>query len=88
MAFTYTQDERPTALGNLVMVFGTFTSIDGDTGGDIVISGLREVLGSGVQTDLAGAAPGDNAPVIAGTTMTIATAPDATGRWFAFGVRA
>tara|TARA_R100000406_G_scaffold95599_1_gene90418 strand:- start:2432 stop:2698 length:267 start_codon:yes stop_codon:yes gene_type:complete len=88
MAFTYTQDERPTALGNLAMVFGTFTSTDGDTGGDVEIAGLRTILGAGLFSDQAAAGPGDNGQVIVGTTMTVLTAPDAAGKWFAFGVRA
>lgn len=90
MAFTTTQDERPTAVGNLVMMHGTFTSDSGSTGGPIPITGLRTIVAAGFWASAAATGPTANTHDVneALGVMTIETEANATGKWWALGVRA
>ena len=92
MAFSSTVDERPTAIGNMMMYTGTWNAASVDTG-SIDLSGLLvEVLASGVMADQGGAQTGagvDGAFVnhTGSTGLVIECVANMTGRWWALGRR-
>lgn len=87
MAFTFTIDQRPSTMGNLLMVFGTFTNTSGSTGGDIDLSALlNEVVSAGANGDAAGATDTE-VDGTAAATLTLVTAANLDGKWWAMGRR-
>tara|TARA_Y100000004_G_C8766539_1_gene348891 strand:- start:272 stop:556 length:285 start_codon:yes stop_codon:yes gene_type:complete len=93
MAFSSTVDERPTAIGNMMLYTGTWNAASVDTGSIDLTGLLVEVLASGVMADAGGTQTGagvDGAFVnhSAGAAgFTIECVQDMTGRWWALGRR-
>ena len=87
MGFESTIDNRPHVIGNLMMITGTFTNGPSDTGGNIDVSGiLADVIAAGAN----GNGPGATDMEIDGTTsttLTLVTASDLDGTWWAMGNR-
>ena len=84
MAFAYTTTSN-TVFGNKRIVFGTFASDSGSTGGDVVtgLTGVDFFVGvSGA--GLTGVQINETLPLASGT-VTIVTGPDDTGFWMAIG---
>ena len=80
MAFTSTIDNRPHTMGNLMMITGTFSSDSGSTGGNIDVSGiLANVVAAGA-TDM-------EIDGTTSTTLTLVTASNLGGTWWAMGNR-
>ena len=77
MAFTYTIDTRPHVIGDMYLVTGTFTNDGGSTGGDIL-------LADRISKAVAAGANG-NAAVV--STLTLVTAANLSGTWWAMGKR-
>jgi len=87
MAFTSTIDQRPSTMGNLLMVFGTFTNTSSSTGGDIDLSSLlNEIVASGANAGVAGATDTE-VDATAAATLTLVTAANIDGKWWAMGRR-
>jgi hypothetical protein len=88
MAMAFTTDTRPTVLGNLILVTGTYDD-DGSRSGDILLSDHFSKL---LHVDVS--SHGDNsATAIIHSTgsplqMTLSCAANGTGRWMALGIRA
>ena len=92
MAFSSTIDERPTAIGNMMMYTGTFNAAGVDVGTVELDGHLTEILASGVMGDFGGAQTGagvDGAFVnhTGGAGITIECVANMTGRWWALGRR-
>jgi hypothetical protein len=93
MAFSSTVDERPTAIGNMMLYTGTWNAASVDVGNIDMTGLLVEILASGVMADQGGAQTGagvDGAFVnhIAGSAgFTIECVANMTGRWWALGRR-
>ncbi len=87
MAFESTIDSRPHTMGNLLMITGTFTNGSSDTGGDIDVSGLlASVVAAGANGNAAGATDMEIDGTTS-TTLTLVTAADLDGTWWAMGNR-
>ena len=82
MAFTYAKT-KDTIMGNMRVAFGTYTSSDSGTGGDIK-TGLEEVIyfGTDCETSQAGTV---NLVSISSGTVTITTVANEVGKWIAYG---
>ncbi len=88
MACTSTIDSRPHTMGNLVSITGAFTNTDGDTGGDIDVSGLlASVVAAGANGNAAGATDMEIDGTTS-TTLTLVSAANLDGTWGAMGTRA
>ena len=92
MAFSSTVDERPTAIGNMMLYTGTWNAASVDTGSIDLTGLLVEVLASGVMADQGGAQTGagvDGAFVnhTGGTGLVVECVQNMTGRWWALGRR-
>tara|TARA_Y100001973_G_scaffold95872_1_gene149877 strand:- start:276 stop:557 length:282 start_codon:yes stop_codon:yes gene_type:complete len=92
MAFSSTVDERPTAIGNMMLYTGTWNADSVDVGNVDLTGLLVEILASGVMADLGGAQTGagvDGAFVnhTGGTGLSIECVTNMTGRWWALGRR-
>tara|TARA_R100000458_G_C8272695_1_gene247560 strand:- start:2343 stop:2624 length:282 start_codon:yes stop_codon:yes gene_type:complete len=92
MAFTSTIDTRPTALGNLMLVTGTFTNDGGSTGSAIDLSDiLSSIVACGANADAT--TPGTGAGVdgtfafISGTNIAVQCVANQIGTWWALGQR-
>jgi hypothetical protein len=85
MAFAFETTARAVSQGNYKKAFGTFTNGGGDTGGDITVSGARQIVHVNLQHT--GAAVASNAPSVNATlpltsaTFTIVTDDGADGLW-------
>ena len=87
MAFSSTIDIRPHSVGNLHMVTGTFTNTAGSTGGDIALASvLGSIVAAGANGDAAGATDTEIDGTVV-TTLTLVTAADLDGKWWALGKR-
>lgn len=87
MAFTSTIDTRPHTMGNLMMITGTFTNTDSSTGGNIDVSGiLADVVAAGANGNAAGATDMEIDGTTS-TTLTLVTAANLDGTWWAMGNR-
>tara|TARA_R100000458_G_C8161815_1_gene165571 strand:- start:399 stop:668 length:270 start_codon:yes stop_codon:yes gene_type:complete len=89
MAFTTTIDARPHALGDLLLVTGTFTNDDGSGGGDIVLADqLGQILAAGSNANAA-SAPVHTTEIdgTVTTTLTLVTGANVSGTWWALGKR-
>lgn len=87
MAFTFTIEQRPSTMGNLLMVYGTFTNTGGSTGGDIDLSSLlNEIVAAGANAGVAGATDTE-VDATAAATLTLVTAADIDGKWWTMGRR-
>ena len=87
MAFTSTIDNRPHTMGNLMMITGTFSSDSGSTGGNIDVSGiLADVVAAGANGNAAGATDMEIDGTTS-TTLTLVTASNLGGTWWAMGNR-
>jgi len=74
-------------MGNLMMVTGTFTNTAGSTGGDIDLASiLSNVVAAGANGDAAGATDTE-VDGTATATLTLVTAADLDGKWWALGPR-
>lgn len=88
MAFTSVITEKNLIFGSKKIVYGTYTSDSGSTGGDID-TGLKSVQSINLQPT--GSAVIASAPVINetlpanGSAITIVTTADEVGTWFAIG---
>ena len=88
MGMTFTTDTRPTVLGNLVLITGTYDDGDGDRSGSILLSDhFSKLLHVGV------ASHGDSSATAyihsAGNPLaiTISCGANGTGNWMALGIR-
>jgi hypothetical protein len=88
MAFASAVVQRPISVGNKRWSWGTYTNGSGDTGGDINTGlSLCEVI----MLQPGGSAVIATAPVVnetlpvAGSAVTVVTADDEDGTWFAIG---
>ena len=87
MAWSYTIDQRPSTMGNLLMVFGTFTNTSSTTGGDFDLSSLlNEIVSAGANGDGAGATDTE-IDGTAAATLTLVVAGGLDGKWWAMGRR-
>jgi len=87
MAFSSTIDTRRHVIGDLVFVTGTFTNGALDTGGDIDVSDrLSKIFAAGANGNAAGATDTE-IDGTAGTTLTLVTAANLDGTWWAIGQR-
>ena len=87
MAFASTIDARKHVMGDLVMVTGTMTSDSGSTGGDVLLADhLSKIFATGANLNGAGATDVeiDSTTV---TTLTLVTASNGVGTWWALGQR-
>ena len=88
MAMTFTIDPRPTVIGNLLLVTGTFDDGDGDRSGFL---DLKEVIGSLIHVDANGfndATTIGYLPPAGNVGIQINCGANATGIWMALGIRA
>ena len=94
MAFASTTDERPSVLGNLLLMTGTFTNTGGDTGGAInVADHMDTVVACGAYAGSATAGSGAGvdgvfalvAPTLQGIVIQCVANQD--GHWWALGKR-
>ena len=94
MAFTTTTDERPSVLGNLTLMTGTFTNTGGDTGGPITLSNhMDKIVACGAYAGSATAGTGAGvdgvfatvAPTLQGLVIQCVANQD--GHWWALGKR-
>jgi len=87
MTFSFTIDQRPSTMGNLLMMFGTFTNTSSTTGGDIDLSAfLNEVVAAGANGGAAGATDTE-IDATATATLTLVVAGGLDGKWWAMGHR-
>ena len=89
MAFTTTIDARPHALGDLLLVTGTFTNDGGSNGGDIVLADqLGQIFAAGSNANAA-SAPVHTTEIdgTVTTTLTLVTGANVSGTWWALGKR-
>jgi len=87
MALTHTVDQRPTVLGNLVLLFGTFTEGASGTTGTIDLSDhLNEIVAAGFNATSSGS-PSDIHFTSGSTTMNLVYAAGDDGQWWAMGRR-
>ena len=88
MAFSYTVSQEPISVGSRRWAWGTYTSADGSTGGDIVTP-LHTV--ENVQLTSSGSSVAADDPTVnetlplASGTITIVTTANSTGYWLAIG---
>lgn len=94
MAFAFTTDERPSVLGNLLLITGTFTNGGGDVGGPINVGTQLSVIvacdayagavtaGTGAGVDGVFATV---APTLQGVVINCVAGQD--GHWWALGKR-
>tara|TARA_R100001509_G_scaffold152970_1_gene113594 strand:+ start:623 stop:904 length:282 start_codon:yes stop_codon:yes gene_type:complete len=92
MAFESTIDTRPTTVGNLLMVTGTFTNGGSDAGGNIDLSSqLATIVAAGANAGSSTAGTGAGVDgvfaLINGTTLVIQNVNGQDGTWFAMGQR-
>ena len=92
MAFESTIDTRPHYIGDLLMVTGTFTNGNTDTGGSIDLSSLLAgIIGAGANAGSSTAGSGAGLDgvfsLINGSTLVIQSVADQDGTWYAFGRR-
>jgi hypothetical protein len=93
MAFTFTIDTRPTALGNLMLVTGTFTNDSGSTGDAIDLSDfLSSIVGCGANASSTTAGTGAGvdgtfAFIAPNTVLAIQCVANQIGTWWALGQR-
>ncbi len=89
MAFSSTIDTRPHALGDLLLITGTFTNDGGSSGGDIELSEqLSTILAAGSNANAA-SAPVHTTEIdgTVTTTLTLVTGANVSGTWWALGKR-
>ena len=87
MAFTFTTDNRPHVIGDLYLLSGTFTNTGGSTGGDIALSDhLSKAIAAGANGSAAGATDTE-IDVTVVSTLTLVTAANLDGTWWAIGKR-
>lgn len=88
MAFASAITQRPVSVGNKRLSYGTYTNASGDTGGDID-TGLRScefiLLQPGGSAVIATAPVVNETLPVAGSAVTVVTADDEDGQWFAVG---
>lgn len=88
MAFASAITQRPSAFGNKRFSMGTYTNGSGDTGGNIN-TGLRSCeficLQPGGSSVIATAPVVNETLPVAGTAVTVVTADNEDGNWFAVG---
>jgi len=86
MAFTPTQDTRPTILGNLMLIHGTYANDSGSVGGLIPLGDyLSQIIAAGASTD--GGVTAVTHTLLA-DAMAITTGADEPGVFWALGIRA
>tara|TARA_R110000751_G_scaffold59801_2_gene125308 strand:+ start:3207 stop:3491 length:285 start_codon:yes stop_codon:yes gene_type:complete len=94
MAFASTTDSRPSVLGNLTLMTGTFTNTGGDTGGAITLAThMDKIVACGAYAGAATAGTGAGvdgvlalvAPTLQG--LVIQCVADQDGHWWALGKR-
>jgi hypothetical protein len=74
-------------MGNLLMVFGTFTNTGSTTGGDIDLSSLlNEIVSAGANGDGAGVTDTE-IDGTAAATLTLVVTGGLDGKWWAMGRR-
>ena len=92
MAFSSTIDERPTAIGNMMLYTGTFNG-DSVDAGQVDLTGLLvEILASGAMADLGGAQTGAGVDGVfvnhtGSAGLGLEFKANMTGRWWALGRR-
>ena len=87
MALTHTIDQRPTVLGNLVLLFGTFEEDSTGTTGTIDLSDhLNEIVAAGFNATTSGS-PSEVHFAAGATTMNLVYASGDDGQWWAMGRR-
>ena len=87
MAFTSTIDTRRHVIGDLVFVTGTFANDSGSTGGDILlVDRLSKIFAAGANGNAAGATDTEIDETV-GTTLTLVTASNLSGTYWAIGQR-
>jgi len=87
MTWSYTIDQRPHTMGDMLMLTGTFTNTGSTTGGDIDLSSyLGDVVAAGANGDGAGATDTEIDGTV-GTTLTMVVAAGLDGKWWAMGRR-
>lgn len=92
MAFASTVDTRPSAVGNLLMLTGTYTNGGSDTGGNIDLSSQLSsivVAGANAGSSTAGTGAGVDGTfaLLNGTTLVIQCVAGQDGTWYAMGLR-
>jgi hypothetical protein len=88
MTFSYTVDRRGVK-GNIKYAYGTYTNAGGDTGGDIY-TGLNrvdyfELIPNSATVIATGCVVNETLPALAQENVTIKTADDEDGYWYAEG---
>jgi len=87
MALTFTIDQRPTVIGNLHMLFGTFTEgASGTTGTMDLSSQLTEIVAAGLNATSDGS-PSTVHYTAGSTTLNLVYAAGDDGTWWAMGRR-
>jgi hypothetical protein len=91
MAFSSTVDARPSVMGNLVMLTGTFNAAGVTTGAIALTSQLSDMVGCGANGDAIGDVTGGGVDglfaLFTGSTITIDCVSGQSGRWWALGHR-
>ena len=87
MALTSTIDQSPTVIGNLHMLFGTFTEGASGTTGTIDLSPhLTEIVAAGLNANTSGS-PSEIHFTTGSTTLNLVYAAGDDGTWWAMGRR-
>ena len=87
MAFTYTIDTRPHVIGDMYLVTGTFTNDGGSTCGDILLADrISKAVAAGANGNAAGATDTEIDGTVV-STLTLVTAANLSGTWWAMGKR-
>ena len=87
MAWAFTIDERPSVLGNLLLMTGTFTNTGVTTGGDIALAThLSKAVAAGANGSAAGLTDTE-IDIAVNSTLTLVTAAGLDGTWWALGKR-
>jgi len=88
MAMTFTIDPRPTVIGNLLLVTGTYDDAASDRAGDLLLSDYFSKL---LHVDISPFTDATATAVIHSEgqplAMSIACAATEKGRWLALGIR-
>ena len=95
MAFVFTIDERPSVLGNLLLLSGTFVNTGGDDGGPMALNThLNSVVACGAAAGTATAGTGAGVdgvfaliPPAPAVGVTIQCVANQDGTWWALGKR-